>query len=135
MVDKKQNYWAAQTIGRRKSSIARVFVTSGEGGITVNKRAFEDYFPKATSRYVVTQPLEQLNLKEKFNIRVSVRGGGVTGQSGAIRLGIARALIKVDPSLRAELKKAGFLVRDSRRVERKKYGRRGARRSFQFSKR
>ena len=134
MVDKRQDY-LAHTVGRRKSSIARVFVSSGQGSIVINRRTFEDYFPKATSRYVVTQPLEHLDLGEKYNIKITVRGGGMTGQSGAIRLGIARALVEIDPVFRAELKKVGFLTRDSRKVERKKYGLRGARRSFQFSKR
>jgi len=122
-------------VGRRKSSVARVFVVKGTGKITINRRKFEDYFDKATCRYVVYQPLNLLEMSEKYDILVNVQGGGSTGQAGATRLGIARALVKLNPELRAELRKAGFLTRDARKVERKKYGIRGARRAFQFSKR
>ncbi|MCY4643681.1 MAG: 30S ribosomal protein S9 [Bacteriovoracales bacterium] len=134
-MNSKRHHYLSHTVGRRKASVARVFMASGTGKIEVNKRPLQDYFPKATSRYIVNQPLNLLQISDKYDIKVSVSGGGMTGQSGAIRLGIARALAEIDPNLRAELKKAGFLTRDSRKVERKKYGLRGARRSFQFSKR
>lgn len=131
----KGKTYLAHSVGRRKTSIARVYVAEGNGKITVNDRELTDYFPKATSRYVVNQPLNLVGLTEKYDIKVNVKGGGTTGQSGAIRLGIARALIAINASNRSELKKAGFLTRDPRKVERKKYGLAGARRSFQFSKR
>ena len=131
----KTKEYLAHTVGRRKSSVARVFVAKGTGAIKVNRREFEDYFTQATGRYVVQQPLELLKVSNKYDIKVNVVGGGITGQSGAIRLGISRALVKIDPDSQPELRKAGFLTRDSRKVERKKYGLRGARRSFQFSKR
>ena len=127
--------WDIHTIGRRKSSVARVYLAKGSGKISVNKRSLNDYFPKATSRYVVNQPVNLLKLADKFDININVKGGGTTGQAGACRLGIARALIKIDAELRGELKKAGFLTRDPRKVERKKPGQRGARARFQFSKR
>lgn len=122
-------------VGRRKTSVARVYVKSGNGTVSVNKRDFKDYFPKATNRYVVSQPVNLLKIADKYDISINVRGGGTTGQAGAIRMAIARALVKLDPTIRAELKKAGFLTRDARKVERKKYGLAGARKSFQFSKR
>ena len=131
----KTKEYLAHTVGRRKSSVARVFVAEGTGAIKVNRREFEDYFTQATGRYVVQQPLELLKVSNKYDIKVNVVGGGITGQSGAIRLGISRALAKINPDCQPELRKAGFLTRDSRKVERKKYGLRGARRSFQFSKR
>lgn len=132
----KGKTYNSHAVGRRKSSVARVYVSeNGNGGIKINKRDIKDYFPKGTNRYVVNQPLNLLKLADKYDINVNVRGGGTTGQAGAIRLGVARALIKLDPTLRAELKKAGFLTRDSRKVERKKPGLAGARRKFQFSKR
>ena len=131
----KQKAYLAHTVGRRKSSIARVYVTKGTGKITINHRGFNDYFPKETSRYVVAQPLNLLQMNDLYDINVNVVGGGATGQAGAIRLGIARALLKVNPAKRAELKAAGFLTRDPREVERKKYGKSGARKSYQFSKR
>ena len=131
----KGKSYLSHTVGRRKASVARVFVAQGTGKIKVNKREFQNYFPKATSRYIVKQPLNLLQVPDKYDININVTGGGTTGQSGAIRLGIARALAEIDASCRSELKKAGFLTRDSRKVERKKYGLRGARRSFQFSKR
>jgi len=127
--------WDIHTVGRRKSSVARVYLAKGTGKILVNKRDLNDYFPKATSRYVVNQPVNLLKLSDKFDIYINVRGGGTTGQAGACRLGIARALVQADSELRGELKKAGFLTRDSRKVERKKPGQRGARARFQFSKR
>jgi small subunit ribosomal protein S9 len=121
--------------GRRKTSIARVRLASGSGKIVVNGRAFETYFPTDTLRMVVTQPLAVTALAAKFDIRVNVQGGGPTGQAGAVRLGIARALIKTDANLRPPLKSEGLLTRDSREKERKKYGQPGARKRFQYSKR
>ncbi|MBT7608540.1 MAG: 30S ribosomal protein S9 [Bacteriovoracaceae bacterium] len=125
----------AQSVGRRKASVARIYLKEGSGAITINKRDFKEYFPKATSRYIVNQPLNLLKLGDKFDFNINVRGGGTTGQAGAIRLGISRAILKLDPTLRAELKAAGFLTRDSRKVERKKAGLKGARAKYQFSKR
>ncbi len=131
----KGKTYDAQAVGRRKSSIARVYVAAGAGKITVNKRDIKDYFPKATSRYIVNQPMNLLKIIEKYDLNITVAGGGTTGQAGAIRLGVARAILKIDPTVRGELKEAGFLTRDARKVERKKYGLAGARKSFQFSKR
>ena len=122
-------------VGRRKASVARVYVADGTGKIEVNKRNLNDYFPKATSRYVVRQALNLLNIGDKYDIKINVKGGGTTGQAGACRLGITRALVQMNPELRTELKRAGFLTRDSRKVERKKPGMRGARARYQFSKR
>lgn len=127
--------YKAQAVGRRKSSVARVYAADGTGKIIVNKRELTDYFPKATSRYVVEQPFALLELLDKYDLNINVKGGGTTGQAGAIRLGVARILAELNPSDRAALKKAGFLTRDARKVERKKYGLAGARKSFQFSKR
>ncbi len=123
------------TIGRRKTSVARVYVSRGSGKISINKRDVANYFPKATSRYIVFQPLNLMKVTESYDFHINVKGGGVTGQAGAIRLGIARALIKLSPNSRGELKTAGFLTRDARKVERKKPGKSGARKSYQFSKR
>lgn len=131
----KGKTYIAHAVGRRKSSIARVYVSEGTGKITVNKREFTNYFPKATSRYVVEQPLNLIGVSDKYDININVQGGGITGQAGAIRLGVARALVALSESDRSELKKAGFLTRDARKVERKKYGKAGARKSYQFSKR
>ncbi len=131
----KAKTYKTQSVGRRKSSIARVYVADGSGKITINKREFKDYFPKATSQYVVKQALNLLEVGDKYDININVKGGGITGQAGAIRLGIARALAELNASGRGELKKAGFLTRDARKVERKKYGLAGARKSYQFSKR
>ena len=121
--------------GRRKSSVARVYLRAGKGTITINGRAFEDYIPSAAVRLDVLQPLELTETTEKFDVLVNVYGGGISGQAGAIRLGIARSLIKADPELRPVLKKAGFLTRDPRMKERKKYGLHAARRAPQYSKR
>ena len=121
--------------GRRKSSIARVYVKPGKGNITVNKRDLNDYFGLETLKVVVRQPLVALDAVEKYDINVTVKGGGTTGQAGAIRHGIARALCKADEEFRPVLKKAGFLTRDPRMKERKKYGLKAARRAPQFSKR
>lgn len=121
--------------GRRKSSTARVFVTAGKGGITINNRTLENYFGRGTMRMIVRQPLEATGLVEKFDFHVTVDGGGINGQAGAIRLGIARALIAYDETLKSVLRKAGLVTRDSREVERKKVGLVGARKRKQFSKR
>jgi len=121
--------------GRRKTSVARVWMKPGTGEITINRRTMDEYFGRPTSKMVVRQPLELTDNVGKFDIDVNVCGGGPSGQAGAIKHGITKALLEVDPELRASLKKAGFITRDSRIKERKKYGRRGARRSFQFSKR
>ncbi len=121
--------------GRRKSSVARVRLTTGKGTITINGRTFEDYIPSAAIRLDVLQPLELTESKEKFDIDVNVCGGGISGQAGAIRLGITRALMEVDPDLRKVLKPAGMVTRDPRAKERKKYGLKKARRAPQFSKR
>lgn len=123
------------TIGRRKTSVARIHVTSGKGNITVNNRKVEEYFPSEILRIIINQPLDVVNAKGKFDIKANVDGGGIKGQAEAIRLAIARALCEVDQEHRSPLKKEGFLTRDPRMVERKKYGRRKARRRFQFSKR
>lgn len=121
--------------GRRKSSTARVILTSGTGEITVNKRPLDKYFGRETARMVVRQPLDVTALLNKFDIRVKVVGGGNSGQAGAIRHGITRALMKYDETLRESLRKAGFVTRDSREVERKKVGLRKARKRPQYSKR
>lgn len=121
--------------GRRKSSVARVILRSGKGVITINGRAFEEYIPSAAIRLDVLQPLELTENVNKFDIYVNVCGGGITGQAGAIRLGITRALMEVNPEYRAILKPAGLVTRDSRAKERKKYGLKKARRAPQFSKR
>ena len=121
--------------GRRKSSAARVYLTSGTGTITVNKKNIEDYFGRETSRMVVRQPLQTVDVVNTFDINVSVSGGGPSGQAGAIRLGITRALLEYDETFREALRKEGFVTRDAREVERKKVGLRKARRGVQFSKR
>jgi small subunit ribosomal protein S9 len=121
--------------GRRKTSVARVRLASGSGKIVVNGRTFENYFPTETLRMVVSQPLEVTAMTGKVDIRVNVEGGGPNGQAGAVRHGIARALIKSDVNLRPSLKSEGLLTRDSREKERKKYGQPGARKRFQYSKR
>ena len=121
--------------GRRKSSAARVYLKSGTGAITVNKKSIEDYFGRETSRMVVRQPLQTVDAVNTFDINVSVSGGGPSGQAGAIRLGITRALLEYDETFREALRKEGFVTRDAREVERKKVGLRKARRGVQFSKR
>ena len=121
--------------GRRKTSVARVRLYNGTGVITVNGREINDYFGLDTLKYIVNQPLELTNTTGKFDVVVNVQGGGIAGQAGAIRHGISRALLLYDENLRAELKKAGFLTRDPRMKERKKYGLKAARRAPQFSKR
>ena len=131
----KGKTYLANTVGRRKSSVARVYMAAGTGKIIVNKKEINNYFPKATSRYIIEQPFKLLECGDKYDLNINVKGGGMTGQAGAIRLGIARALVELEASDRAALKAAGFLTRDARKVERKKYGLAGARKSFQFSKR
>jgi small subunit ribosomal protein S9 len=121
--------------GKRKSSIARVWLKPGEGKITVNNKTLDEYFGRETSKMVVKQPLELTENVGKFDIFITVRGGGDSGQAGAIKHGITKALLEADVELRGTLKKAGFITRDSRIKERKKYGKAAARRSFQFSKR
>ena len=122
-------------VGRRKSAVARVRLVPGEGKILVNKRDIDDYFGLETLKMTVRQPMNLVNVGGSFDVLVNVRGGGLTGQAGAIRHGISRALCKVNPELRDALKKAGFLTRDPRMKERKKYGLKAARRAPQFSKR
>jgi small subunit ribosomal protein S9 len=126
---------ATITTGRRKSSAARVFLKPGKGAITVNGRPVEEFFGRKTGVMIVRQPLELVHMTDRFDVSVSVEGGGITGQAGAIRLGITRALIQYDEELRKPLRAAGFVTRDAREVERKKVGRRKARRGTQFSKR
>lgn len=121
--------------GRRKCSVARIFLRPGKGEITVNHRPFENYFPTETSRAVVKQPLLATETADKFDVLILANGGGMVGQAGAARLGIARALTEFNVELRGKLKKLGFLTRDPRAHERKKYGQKGARKRFQFSKR
>ncbi|MCL6592430.1 MAG: 30S ribosomal protein S9 [Alicyclobacillus sp.] len=125
-------YWGT---GRRKHSVARVRLLPGDGKIVVNRRDVQEYFPLETLRLIVRQPLLLTDTAGRYDVYVNVYGGGITGQAGAIRHGIARALLKVDPNLRPALKKAGMLTRDARMKERKKYGLKGARRAPQFSKR
>jgi len=121
--------------GRRKSSVARVILAGGTGEININNKSLDDYFGRETTRMIVRQPLELLDILSKFDIRVNVHGGGNTGQAGAIRHGITRALLDYDETLRPELRSAGFVTRDARRVERKKIGLHKARKRPQFSKR
>ena len=131
MSEPVQNYGT----GRRKTAAARVYLRPGTGKFTVNKRPFDEYFPNDMVKMIIRQPLELTETVDRFDIVVNVRGGGYTGQAGALRHGISRALVEHDPELRGKLKKAGFLTRDPREVERKKYGQPGARKRFQFSKR
>jgi len=123
------------TIGRRKAAIARVYVSEGKGQIIVNGRDFKDYFPDKQLHYVVEQPLNLLELRESYDIKVNLDGGGMTGQAEALRLGISRALIKINPDYKTSLRAEGFVTRDPRVVERKKPGQPKARKRFQFSKR
>ena len=122
-------------IGRRKSAVARVFVSEGTGKITINKRDLAVYFPSSLLQYVVLQPLKKLDVSEKYDIKVNLDGGGYNGQANALRLAIARALVKINPDDKKTLRSEGFLTRDARSVERKKPGQPKARRRFQFSKR
>ncbi|EJP6472033.1 30S ribosomal protein S9 [Clostridium sp. FAM 1755] len=121
--------------GRRKKSVARVRLVAGDGKVIINNRDIENYFPIETLRVIVNQPLVLTETKDKYDVLVNVHGGGFTGQAGAVRHGISRALVKADENMKPSLKKAGFLTRDSRMTERKKYGLKKARRSPQFSKR
>jgi small subunit ribosomal protein S9 len=125
----------AHGTGRRKAATARVYFRHGTGKITINGRDFEDYFPRATSRMDMVSPFVLTETEGKYDVQVNVKGGGLTGQAGAVRHGITRALIALNEAYRPTLKAAGFVTRDARRVERKKYGQPGARRRFQFSKR
>jgi len=121
--------------GRRKTSVARVWIRPGSGRVVINRRAFEDYFPRETLRMIIAQPLQVTNTAGQFDLLATVMGGGPTGQAGALRHGLARALVRFDENLRQVLKKAGLLTRDPRMRERKKYGQPGARQKFQYSKR
>ena len=132
MAESQQNHYGT---GRRKTATARVYLKPGSGLITVNDRSLDQFFGRETGRMIVRQPLEAVKLVSKFDITVTVGGGGITGQAGAIRHGITRALIEYDETLRKPLRDAGFVTRDAREVERKKVGRRKARRGTQFSKR
>ena len=125
----------ARTIGRRKSAVARVQLESGKGNIVINKREFDDYFHREIHKKLLMEPLEAVGVAGQYDIKANVRGGGLSGQAGAVRLAIARALEKVNEDFRLTLKQGGFLTRDAREVERKKYGQPGARKRFQFSKR
>ena len=125
----------AQTTGRRKEAVARARIRPGTGVVTVNGRTFTDYFPTAMSRMVVVEPLRLLSLEESYDVDATIDGGGVTGQAGALRMAIARALVEVDPETRPSLKKAGLLTRDARAKESKKYGLKKARKAPQYTKR
>lgn len=129
---------ATHRVGKRKRAVTRIYVRprAGEVGvIRINQRSFEEYFPRPTARMIIMQPLEMTQTVGRYDISVNANGGGLSGQAGAVRHGISRALVKIDPALRPILKKAGFLTRDSREVERKKYGMSGARKRYQYSKR
>lgn len=128
----EERYYAT---GRRKTSVARVWLMPGEGNVTINRRSIDDYLKRETAKMIIRQPLELTETLGKFDIYVNVRGGGISGQAGAIKHGISRALLAVNPDFRPLLKKSGFLTRDSRVKERKKYGQPGARKRFQYSKR
>ncbi len=122
-------------LGRRKAAVARIFVSEGKGQITINKRDLTNYFPSPMLQYIVKQPLNKLGVAEKYDIKVNLDGGGFNGQAEALRLAIARALVKINPEDKPALKSEGFMTRDPREVERKKYGQPKARKKFQFSKR
>ncbi|MDE0801229.1 MAG: 30S ribosomal protein S9 [Rhodospirillaceae bacterium] len=132
---KKDEFGRSYATGKRKDAVARVWIKPGSGKIVVNKREIENYFPRPVLRMMINQPFEVSNRENQFDVFCTVSGGGLSGQAGALRHGISKALTLFEPDLRPALKKGGFLTRDSRVVERKKYGRRKARRSFQFSKR
>ncbi len=123
------------TIGRRKSAVARVYLSPGKGSIVINDRELKEYFTTEILQYVATQPLNLLGVRESYDVKVNLDGGGSTGQAEALRMGISRALVEIDPENRPKLKQAGFLTRDPREVERKKPGQPKARKRFQFSKR
>ncbi|MGD0592145.1 MAG: 30S ribosomal protein S9 [Acidimicrobiales bacterium] len=124
-----------QATGRRKQAVARVRFRPGQGVITINRRGFEDYFPSASARMLASEPLRLVNKAEEYDVDATIDGGGLSGQAGALRLGIARGLIEIDPELRGQLKKAGMLTRDAREKESKKYGLKKARKAPQYSKR
>ncbi|HNQ64593.1 MAG TPA: 30S ribosomal protein S9 [Smithella sp.] len=128
----EQRFYAT---GKRKSAIARVYMKAGNGNIVVNKRSYEEYFPRPSLKMLIKQPLDITGKKDQFDLYINVTGGGVAGQAGAVKHGISKALLEYDAELRSVLKKAGFLTRDARVKERKKYGQPGARKRFQFSKR
>lgn len=128
----EQRFYAT---GKRKSAIARVYMKAGNGNIVVNKRSYEEYFPRPSLKMLIKQPLDITGKKDQFDLYINVTGGGVAGQAGAVKHGISKALLEYDAELRSVLKKAGFLTRDARVKERKKYGQPGARTRFQFSKR
>jgi len=132
MASHEDMFWAT---GRRKESVARVRIKPGSGNITINGRTLEEYFGRKTSQVVVKQPLALTNTEDRFDVLANVKGGGLSGQAGAVRHGITRALLEFDPDFRGALKKAGYVTRDPRAKERKKYGQRGARARFQYSKR
>ena len=123
------------TLGRRKTAVARVYLNKGKGKITVNGKELKEYFPSALLQFKVNQPLNTLGLIDKYDVKINVEGGGINGQAEAIRLGIARALVELDPESKPKLRKEGFMTRDPRMVERKKPGQKKARKKFQFSKR
>ncbi len=123
------------TLGRRKSAVARIFVSEGKGNITINKKELKDYFPSDTLQFIVKQPLQLIGATEQYDIKVNLDGGGIKGQAEALRLAISRALVEINPESKVQLKRAGFMTRDPREVERKKPGRPKARKRFQFSKR
>ena len=133
MITSKNEKWIAT--GRRKSSVARVELKKGKGKFLVNGREFDEFFNRETQKMVIKKPLDLLGLNNEYDISANVKGGGSTGQAGAVRLGISRSLEKINPAFRGPLKNAGMLKRDARVVERKKYGQPGARKKFQFSKR
>jgi small subunit ribosomal protein S9 len=123
------------TLGRRKTAVARIFVSEGKGNITINKRELKEYFPNETLQYIVMQPLQLLGVTDQYDIKVNLDGGGIKGQAEALRLAISRALVEMNAESKPELKRAGFMTRDPREVERKKPGQPKARKRFQFSKR
>ncbi len=123
------------SLGRRKTAVARVFVSEGKGNITINNRELKEYFPNGTLQYIVMQPLNLLGVADQYDIRINLDGGGIKGQAEAVRLGISRAMVEINPDCKSELKHAGFMTRDPREVERKKPGQPKARKRFQFSKR
>ncbi len=127
--------WEFQAVGRRKTSVARIWMKVGSGQILINNRPMEQYFGRKTLQMIIKQPFELTETMDRFDIKVNVQGGGMSGQAGAVRHGITRALVKAIPDLRSALKRAGFITRDDRMVERKKYGQRKARARFQYSKR
>ncbi|MFC1576612.1 30S ribosomal protein S9 [Candidatus Omnitrophota bacterium] len=133
--EKQKENIAIATIGRRKKSVARIYLRQGSGKIRVNKRGFEDYFPRESHRLIINQPIKAAELENKLDIQATVAGGGVSGQAQAVKHGISRGIVKLDETKKGIMKKAGFLTRDPRAKERKKYGRKRARKRFQYSKR